>query len=360
MQTVLSVVSARPNFVKLAAVHHALEESCHGPVRHVIVHTGQHYDPLFSDVFFSELQLPDPAKNLGVAGKDREEVIARTQEACEMAFLDLQPDVVLVYGDVNGAVGAAQAAKVLSLRLAHVEAGLRSFDDSMPEEHNRIAIDRLADVLFCTEQSAMKNLEQEGVRGERYLTGNVMIDTLVRMQSGIACAVPPVTLPPRYAVATIHRPGNVDTPDALKRTVDFLCDIGQHIPLILPMHHRFRHAIDAAGMHQRLAEHVLLCPPMGYLPFLHTLSHAQFVLTDSGGIQEEAVYLQKRCFTARPNTERPATIHSGSNRLIDLSSPADRAAVIEAAENATQVDIRLPPLWDGKAGERIVQYLSRI
>ncbi len=353
---IVSVCSARPNFVKLAAVHHAIAAVGEG-VEHVIVHTGQHYDPLFSDVFFEQLQIPAPQYNLGVHGGTRDEVITRTQEAFAQILPLLKPDVVLVYGDVNGAVGAAQAAKAAGIKIAHVEAGLRSFDLSMPEEHNRIAIDQIADLLLCSEQSGLDNLQREGVEGFLHLVGNTMIDTLIRMMPFIKSESLPIALAGPFAVATLHRPSNVDSPEDLKRNLEFLAEISAHCPVILPVHHRLKAAIEQFELHSCVPSGVHLLEPLGYIPFLRLVQDAAFILTDSGGIQEEATFLRKRCFTLRTNTERPSTIESGSNVLIDVKEPEQRALVLSFAQQPTASEIQVPALWDGEAGKRIVSVL---
>ena len=356
----LSVCSARPNFVKLAAIHHALKG--HPQIRHVIVHTGQHYDPLLSDVFFTQLQIPEPDHNLGVkGGNNREEVIDLTMQAMLPVLREEKPDLVLVYGDVNGALGAARAAKKLGIQIAHVEAGLRSGDADMPEEQNRIEIDRLADLLFVTEQSGMDHLRNEHCTGRAHLVGNTMIDTLIRnrdiiTQAGIAVSKRMSKTSGRaFAVATIHRPSNVDDPKSFARVTGFLQEVAKVCPVILPAHPRLKKAIDAADLAEILQRSsVLVTEPLDYISFLGFLQHAAFIVTDSGGIQEEATFLQKRCFTMRRNTERPSTIASGSNQLIDPSKPEDRQTVIEFARKPHASPVHVPQLWDGKAGERII------
>lgn len=359
MKTILSVASARPNFVKLAAVDHALARRP-DVFRHVIVHTGQHYDPLLSDIFFKELHIPDPTVNLGVSGGDRLEVIDRTEQAMKEVLQTIQPDIVLVYGDVNGAVGAARAAHQLGIRLAHVEAGLRSYDRSMPEEVNRIEIDRLADILFCSEQSGMDHLHEEQVLGRAYLVGNTMIDTLMDMQKVVASQQEDMhTHLSAYegrVVATIHRPSNVDDPETLTHVMAFLSEIAQICPMVLPAHPRLRQALEHHAI--SLGEGILLASPFSYLDFLHVVQSSTFILTDSGGIQEETVYLGKRCFTLRRNTERPSTIASGSNTLIDPTQESDRAIVLDFAKHPVDPTIHIPEKWDGKTGERIADLLS--
>ncbi len=361
MLTVLSSASARPNFVKLAAVHHALSK--HKDIKHIIVHTGQHYDPLLSDIFFTQLSIPQPDKNLGVKGANREEVIDSTMVAMELALEEYKPDIVLVYGDVNGAVGAARAAKNKNIRLGHVEAGLRSFDETMPEELNRIEIDQLADDLFVSEQSGLENLEVEGMKGRVHFVGNTMIDTLIRMMPLIDTTLLPelgMDAEKPFAILTLHRPSNVDNREYLLNLVSFLGEVDKKMPIVFPMHPRFYGMITKPDPERTTVPLLRISrpiEPLGYLPFLKLMKSAAFILTDSGGIQEEAVLLKKRCFTLRRNTERPSTIKSGSNVLIDPNVLADRQKVLEFAKNPITSKITIPELWDGKAGERITAIL---
>lgn len=356
---VLSTASARPNFVKLAAVHHAFV--AHSGFEHVIVHTGQHYDPLFSDIFFEQLSIPMPAHNLGVkGGGDRESVIAATATAILPILEKEKPDIVLVYGDVNGAVGAARAANELSIHIGHIESGLRSFDLTMPEEHNRIEIDRLADHLFVTEQSGVDHLQKEGAGGKVHFVGNTMIDTLVRMLPLVRTSPLPQGLPKAYAIATLHRPSNVDSPASLKKSLEFLGEVSTYCPLVFPLHRRTQAAIEAAGLKDLIPSTITLIDPLGYIEFLALVSHAAFVLTDSGGIQEEATFLGKKCFTLRKNTERPSTVRSGSNTLIDLDDIGDQNTVLSFAKKPRDPTVLIPSLWDGKAGERIAEVLASL
>lgn len=354
MITILSSASARPNFVKLAAVHHAL--AAREGVKHVIVHTGQHYDPLLSDIFFKQLSIPEPDENLGVkGGASREETIQMTTDAMKPVLKLVRPDIVLVYGDVNGAVGAARAAADLGISIGHIEAGLRSFDMTMPEELNRLEIDRLADELFVSEQSGVDHLKKEGTKGRVHFVGNTMIDTLIRMTPSIDAVRLEFDLPPRFAVATLHRPSNVDSKEALASNAAFLAAVAEQCPLILPLHRRTQAALVAHGL--TLGERIHVVEPLGYLEFLRLVAQAEFVLTDSGGIQEEATFLKKRCFTLRRNTERPATVKSGSNVLIDPEKILDRDVVLAFAAKSAKVSVDIPELWDGKAGERIADIL---
>ncbi len=364
--TILSICSARPNFAKLASVQHAIaawnSAGKKPPIRHVIVHTGQHYDPLLSDIFFQQLDIPQPDLNLGVHGGTREEVIQRTMEACVPVFEKLKPDWVVVYGDVNGAVGGAQAAKKLGLKLAHVEAGLRSHDLSMPEELNRIEIDRVADLLLVSEQSGMEHLGADPkVKGTSELVGNTMIDTLVRMMPAIddSASTEDIRVPATYAIATLHRPSNVDTREALQKNIDFLTKLTQHIPVVLPVHHRMDSSLEKFGL--SLPPGVIQTPPLPYIIFLRLVRRSAFIVTDSGGIQEEATFLKKKCFTVRLNTERPSTLekHGGSNTLIDLEQPEHREIIISYAKNPKSPNVKIPKFWDGKTGDRIVKELLK-
>lgn len=367
MKRVISIASARPNFVKLAAVHHALAARPQ-EFEHIIMHTGQHYDPLLSDIFFKQLQIPEPKQNLGVKGSDREAVISRTEEALIPVLTEEKPDIVLVYGDVNGALGGARAAKKLNIQLAHVEAGLRSGDLEMPEEHNRIAIDQLADILFCTEQAGVDHVKAEHVKGRIELVGNTMIDTLQRtkpiwtkLSKEIEEKQRPKLEQKKFAMATIHRPSNVDDPATLKRVVQFLQQVSQHCPVTLAAHPRFQLAVQSIDFSDSEDDSPLLfTQPMDYFSFIALMKASACIITDSGGIQEEAVLLGKRCFTLRKNTERPSTIHSGSNVLIDSDTAADRENVFDFAKNPHDPDITIPEFWDGKAGERIVDILAHL
>lgn len=357
---IVSVCSARPNFVKLAAVHRALKDK--KEIEHVIVHTGQHYDPLLSDVFFEQLHIPDPKFNLGIkGGEDREAMIAATADAMLPVLQEVKPDIVLVYGDVNGAVGAARAAKKLGLKVGHVEAGLRSKDMAMPEEHNRIEIDQIADKLFTSEKSAEKNIVEEGLKGDVYFVGNTMIDSLKSVLPFIETFSPEMEEKSkqfpggRYAIATIHRPSNVDDPNVLRSVMNFLDEISEKCSIILPEHPRLKKALQTIGYVR--TKNVLPVDPLAYVFFLSWMEHAAFIVTDSGGIQEEAVLFGKRCFTLRRNTERPSTLDSGSNVLIDPSKPEDRQQVLSYAQNPKPLDIKVPDLWDGNAGKRIVDIL---
>ncbi len=345
------VVGARPNFVKAAPVLRGLE-ALGVPQR--LVHTGQHYDVAMSDVFFRDLDLPRPDESLGVGSGSHASQTAALMVALEKVFTSHPPPLAVVYGDVNSTIAAAIVCAKLGIPTAHVEAGLRSFDRSMPEEINRVVTDSLADLLLVTSPEGLDNLAREGVDGERvHLVGNPMIDTLLRHLERFDPG--PVRqrlgVPERYAVATIHRPANVDQPDAARRIVLALQEAVARIAVVLPLHPRGRASLEGAGLAELADRGLMVLDPLGYLDFLSLVRGSSAVITDSGGIQEETTILGIPCLTLRPNTERPITITHGTNRLVEpeaLGPALDRAL---AGEQAMPPDG--PPLWDGHAGERI-------
>ena len=348
------VIGARPNFMKAAPViaactaHRSLGQRC--------VHTGQHYDRQMSDIFFTELGLPQPDVNLGVGSGTHATQTAALLEALEKEFDASEPDMVVVYGDVNSTLAAALVAAKLRIPVAHVEAGLRSFDPTMPEEVNRRVADMLSDLLFATSPEAIANLAAEGVEpGKIHLVGNPMIDTLYENLHRFDPA--PVQaqyrLPARYGVVTLHRPANVDDESVARPLVTALEGASQHLPLIFPVHPRGRAALQAAGL--REGKRFTLAEPLGYIEFLSLVRGAAAVITDSGGIQEETTILGVPCLTMRPNTERPITISHGTNRLVTSDSlPTTLAEVLEDPPQPGDA----PPLWDGKAGPRIAAVLD--
>ncbi|MET0771891.1 MAG: UDP-N-acetylglucosamine 2-epimerase (non-hydrolyzing) [Candidatus Limnocylindrales bacterium] len=348
------VVGARPNFIKAAPVIAALGAM---GVPQRIVHTGQHYDPLLSDVFFADLGIPAPDVSLGVGSGTQAHQTGALLGALEDAFHAERPARVVVYGDVNSTLAAALVCAKSLIPLAHVEAGLRSFDPTMPEEINRRVTDSLSDLLFVTSPEGLDNLAREGVDPARvHLVGNPMIDTLlahldrfdpgpVRRRLGV---------PERYAVATLHRPANVDTPAAGARLVGALRELAGRIPVVLPLHPRGRATLEDAGLHG--LREVLVVDPLGYLDFLSLVRGAALVVTDSGGIQEETTILRIPCLTLRPNTERPITVSHGTNRLVTPEGLGPMVDLALAGGIAAPPDG--PPLWDGHAGERIAGILA--
>lgn len=352
---VLHVLGARPNFVKAAPVVRALGEL---GVRQGIIHTGQHYDALMSDVFFADLGLPDPVANLGVGSGTHAKQTAALLIGLEETFQEHHPDLVVVYGDVNSTLAAILVCAKLGIKTAHVEAGLRSFDRSMPEEVNRIVTDALSDLLFATSPDALSHLAAEGVPASKvHLVGNPMIDSLFSALPSLdpAPVVERLGLPERYAVATLHRPANVDTPEAAAELVSAVLDVSRQIPLVVPIHPRGRTRLAEAGLVD--GPSVRVVDPLGYVDFLSLVRGAALVVTDSGGVQEETTMLNVPCLTVRPNTERPVTITHGTNRLVTpalLSAAAEKALADGAATPAGE----LPPLWDGAAGPRIARVIS--
>ena len=350
---VLHVTGARPNFPKAAPVIAALAER---GVQQQLVHTGQHYDEKLSDVFFRQLGLPEPDLNLGVGSGTHAQQTAAVMVGLERLFLQQRPAVVVVYGDVNSTVAAALVAAKLQIPLAHVEAGLRSFDPSMPEEVNRLVTDRLSDLLFATSPDAVAHLGNEGVAAHRiHLVGNPMIDTLLRNldRFDVDGARRAHDLEERYAVATMHRPANVDRPGDAEALVKTLHAVADRVRLVLPLHPRGRGALVDAGLldHARVS----VIDPLGYVEFLGLVRGADVVVTDSGGLQEETTVLGVPCLTLRPNTERPVTITHGTNRL---TTREDLPGLVEQVLAADRAEHRVPPLWDGKAGARIADVLQ--
>ncbi|MBB5776264.1 UDP-N-acetylglucosamine 2-epimerase (non-hydrolyzing) [Nonomuraea jabiensis] len=352
---VLHVLGARPNFVKAAPVVRALGEL---GVRQGIIHTGQHYDALMSDVFFADLGLPEPVANLGVGSGSHAKQTAALLVGLEEVVQEQEPDLVVVYGDVNSTLAAILVCAKLGVRTAHVEAGLRSFDRGMPEEVNRVVTDALADVLFATSPEALAYLANEGVPASKvHLVGNPMIDSLYAALPSLdpAPVVERLAIPARYAVATLHRPANVDTPEAAKELVDAVLEVSRQIPIVVPVHPRGKARLAEAGLVD--GESIKVVDPLGYVDFLSLVRGAALVVTDSGGVQEETTVLGVPCLTLRPNTERPITITHGTNRLVTpalLPAAAEKALADGAATPAGE----LPVLWDGQAGMRIARVIS--
>jgi UDP-N-acetylglucosamine 2-epimerase (non-hydrolysing) len=348
---ILHVVGARPNFIKAAPVMRALAER--PDVRQTLVHTGQHYDKNLSDIFFSQLSMPEPDVNLEVGSGSHAVQTAEVMKRFEPVVQERKPDVVLVYGDVNSTVAAALVCSKLLIRVAHVEAGLRSFDRTMPEEINRIVTDRLADLLFTPSEDGDINLQREGVPAEKiYRVGNVMIDSLIRLLP-VAMQCPRNGLPERYALVTLHRPSNVDDSESLRSILESLLEVNEQLEVVFPVHPRTRQRIEQFGIN---IEKLHLLEPLPYIEFLSLQRRAAVVITDSGGIQEETTYLGVPCLTLRSNTERPVTVSMGTNVLVgqDLGLLTSELAKILEGKAKTG---SIPPLWDGHAGERIAEAL---
>ena len=354
---VVHVVGARPNYMKVAPVYTALERN--GRVEQRLVHTGQHYDAQLKDVFFAELPLPRPHLELDVGSGTHAEQTAAALVGLEHCFAELDPALVVVAGDVNSTLAGALAAAKLELRVCHIESGLRSFDWSMPEEHNRRLTDHLSQLLLTHSQNANENLAAEGIPADRVaFVGNTMIDTLfanVDRARALAAWEQHGLQPHEYLLVTLHRPSLVDVPDRLADVVERLCEISRRLPVVFPVHPRTRRQL--ARLRRPLTDRVLLVEPLPYLTFLSLESAAAAVLTDSGGIQEETTALGVRCFTLRANTERPVTVTEGTNEVLGL----DAARILDIPERLSDpVESRLPRLWDGHAGERAAAAIERL
>lgn len=366
---VIQVVGARPNFMKVAPLHRAIQNLPSWTSK--IVHTGQHFDAKMSDVFFTQLELPKPDFFLGIGGGTHSEVTAKIMLAFEPILLAEKPDLVIVVGDVTSTLACTLVAIKMGIPLAHVEAGLRSGDRNMPEEINRILTDSVANYLFVTEQSGIDHLKNEGVPDEKvFFSGNVMIDSLVRYQEKAKSSTiledlgltSNVQRPASYTVMTMHRPANVDTEQGLKSILRLIELSTTQTKVVFPIHPRTRAHMEKYGLSEQLNTNpnLILTEPLGYLEFIQLMSHAQAILTDSGGIQEETTYLGIPCLTFRDSTERPITVTLGTNQLLaDLDPDKTYQALLNILQgNCKQGQI--PPLWDGKAAERIAQTLDQI
>jgi UDP-N-acetylglucosamine 2-epimerase (non-hydrolysing) len=333
-------------------------------VEQILVHTGQHYDEALSKIFFDQLGIQRPDVDLGVGSGTHAEQTARVMQAFEPICLERQPDLVVVVGDVNSTVACSLVAAKLGISVAHVEAGLRSFDWGMPEEINRVVTDRLSDFLFTTERAANENLKKEGVSEDRiHFVGNVMIDTLLKQLEHVPTlkTLASYDLSERsYALVTLHRPSNVDSPESLEPIVNALADVAETLPVVFPVHPRTQSKLDSFGLRSKLGR-VRLIDPLGYQEFLALMSEAAVMLTDSGGIQEETTVLGVPCVTLRLNTERPVTVEQGTNRLVSLEADAIVGAALQATEkrNGSRPLKKAPELWDGKAAERIADVIVR-
>lgn len=370
MIRLLSVVGARPNFMKIAPIIEELKK--HPAIEHCLVHSGQHYDELLSGNFFADLSLPKPDVNLEAGSGSHAVQTAEIMKRIEPVLLEYKPQMVLVVGDVNSTIAAALTAVKLGIGVAHIEAGLRSFDMTMPEEINRKLTDAVSGLLFVTEHSGVENLKHEGVAAEKiFLVGNVMIDSLLRhremaarspildrlglRQNGKGCRP--------YGVLTLHRPSNVDDPETLQGIFRAVSTLAAEFPVFFPIHPRTRKNIENFGLLRYLANAagrndsgIVPLDPLGYLDFLSLNDRARIVLTDSGGVQEETTVLGVPCLTLRENTERPATVEQGSNQVVGVDSDRILAAAKSILEKPSGPFAR-PPLWDGKAAQRIVAIL---
>jgi UDP-N-acetylglucosamine 2-epimerase (non-hydrolysing) len=377
---ILLVAGARPNFVKIAPLMDRLADPENaGRVETLLVHTGQHYDEALSRLFFDQLKIPRPNISLDVGsaphGKQTGEIMSRFEPVVE----DWKPDVVLVVGDVNSTIACAVVAVKMGVKVAHVEAGLRSFDRTMPEEINRVLTDQISDWLFVSEASGVQNLMLEGISASKiHLVGNVMIDSLRKFlkvartsaalwQYHLVPKGQPNSPPAPFALLTLHRPSNVDDPEKLRSLLEVMNQVGEQIAILFPAHPRTRDRIERAGLagyvktewtYEQLYQEkgVYMSPPIGYLEFLHLMSEASFVMTDSGGIQEETTALGLPCLTLRENTERPSTLIQGTNTLVGTDPARILSEARQILAGLTKKGT-FPELWDGKASDRIVNIL---
>jgi UDP-N-acetylglucosamine 2-epimerase (non-hydrolysing) len=356
------VVGARPNFMKAAPVYRALAEL--DPKRELLlIHTGQHYDEGMSAVFIAELELPQPDVFLGIGSGTHGEQTARALVGVEQVLVEHRPSLVVVAGDVNSTLAAALAASKLQIAVAHIEAGLRSFDETMPEEANRRLTDHLSQILLAHSRSAVDNLEREGIdSGRVHLVGNTMIDSVLRHLPAAIARRPWSTLgvePGEYALVTLHRPALVDDPDLLRRMMNALRGLARRLPIVFPVHPRTEARLLEAGFRsERLRDDgITLSSPLGYLDFLALEAKAAVVLTDSGGIQEETSVLGVRCFTLRDTTERPVTVEYGTNTVLGVD-PEQVRRIPNILDEEGEQAVREIPFWDGRAGHRAATVIA--
>ena len=360
MIKIINVVGARPNFMKIAPIQREMAK--YDNIQPILVHTGQHYDERMSKLFFDDLQLPKPDIYLDVRSGSHAVQTAKVMMAFEEVVQKEKPDLVIVVGDVNSTAACSMVAAKLHTKIAHVEAGLRSFDRRMPEEINRLVTDVLSDFLFVTEKSGLQNLKHEGIDDSKvHFVGHVMIDSLIYFEP--MAAQSPILenmglQPQEYGVITLHRPSNVDNKESFLKLLNAFEVIEKQIPLVFPIHPRSQKMIDQLGLREKVEKmhNLRLTEPLGYLDFMRLLHNAKLVLTDSGGLQEETTYLGIPCITLRENTERPITVEVGTNVLVGT----DTQRIIEEAQKVLDGKAKkgqIPELWDGKAAERIVKIL---
>lgn len=372
MKKIISVVGARPNFMKIAPIHKAFSGNRfpESGVRHLICHTGQHYDEKMSKSFFVDLELPEPDFYLGIGSGSHAEQTANVMIEFEKILIKEKPDLVIVVGDVNSTIACSLTAVKLNIPVAHVEAGLRSFDKKMPEEINRVLTDRISDYLFVTEKSGLENLKNEGVSDDKiFFVGNVMIDSLINYlpkanNSNIHKELN--VEKGNYVLATLHRPSNVDDPEQLNKLIKMLNVISEKRKVIFPVHPRTKKNLEQSFIQleaQRrsrsigtISQSVIMSDPIGYIDFLSLIKNAELILTDSGGIQEESTYLGVQCITLRDSTERPITVEIGTNQLLGNNLSEAQKAALDVLDGKIRKGT-IPELWDGKAAERIVNII---
>jgi len=359
---VISVVGARPNFIKIAPLHNEFLKYS-SRFDHFICHTGQHFDWNMSTVFFKDLKLPEPRFYLGVGGGSHAQQTAGIMIEFEKVMVREEPDLVIVVGDVNSTLACSITSAKLNTKVAHVEAGLRSFDNTMPEEINRKITDAVADYLFVSEPSGLTHLKEEGVSDDRvFYVGNIMIDTLISYQSTIdqSTILEELKLThENYILITFHRPSNVDHQEGLTELIVFLNYLAKDMPIVFPIHPRTRSNIEKFGLAEKLSGNIVLTEPVGYIDFIALEKNARLVITDSGGIQEETTYLAIPCITVRENTERPITVDVGTNIL----GGTDFARIKIYADEILSGKIKkgqIPKLWDGQVAQRIVSIIDKL
>jgi UDP-N-acetylglucosamine 2-epimerase (non-hydrolysing) len=353
---VAHVVGARPNFMKASPVIDALADL---GVEQFVIHTGQHYDERMSKVFFDDLGLPEPDVNLGVGSGSHATQTATLLTGLEAVVLEHEPQIMVVYGDVNSTLAASLVCAKLEIPLVHVEAGLRSFDRTMPEEVNRVITDQISTLLLATSPEAYGHLGREGIDTDRVrFVGNPMIDTLLRNLDRLDPEKhrEALDLPERYVISTLHRPANVDDPAVATRIVDALRQVSEDVPVLIPLHPRGRAQLEAVGL--VTTESLRVIEPLGYVDFLSLVRGAALVITDSGGVQEETTILDVPCLTVRPNTERPITITHGTNQLVEPDQLVTEARKVLRGQ--TLFPTERPPLWDGKAGVRCAHEITSL
>ena len=357
---IISVVGARPNFMKVAPIYNAInkrQENSKFNIEHLICHTGQHYDEKMSKVFFDELELPKPDFYLGIGGGSHAVQTAGIIVEFEKILIEQKPDLVIVVGDVNSTIACNLTAVKLGIKVAHVEAGLRSFDREMPEEINRILTDSISDYLFVTEKSGLENLKNEGIPDSKvFFTGNVMIDSLVNYLSKANNDLLLKYQLDKYILVTMHRPSNVDIKEKLVNLIEMLNRLSEKRKIVFPIHPRTKKNLDKFGLTNIISKNIILTDPIGYIDFISLIKNAELILTDSGGIQEESTFLNVQCVTLRTSTERPVTVELGTNHLVgDNFTEAEK--VVYEILNGKKKPGSVPDLWDGKAAERIVEIL---
>lgn len=362
IKKILIVVGTRPNFIKVTQFKRLAKQFPNLDLK--IVHTGQHYDPNMSTLFFQQFRT-EPDYYLNADTSSQEAMFSSINDGLTELFKNkFRPDIVMVPGDVYSTLAAAQSSKSNGIKLAHLESGLRSFDMDMPEENNRIETDRLSDFLFVTEPSGMRNIENEKLDGKAFFVGNTMIDTMRYFENEIEASQirKELKVENDYALVTLHRPSNVDNEEKLNQIFNLLSELSFSSKLIFPLHPRTVKNIDRFGLTEKFnsISNLITCSALGYFEFQHLIKHANYILTDSGGIQEETTFRQIPCLTLRENTERPITVSVGSNQLVSLSEAEKISQIVNRIYQGQLATSKIPELWDGGASLRILEILDKI